>query len=157
MIHLDLTPPDGSAGPLPGFADLWAWYATGFRGDRYGQACLVGAPCDAVSRGTAVAGRLTLPHAADVPYVYVFGAADGPASDRRLRDLHMPLRHWPGATATLETHAGWTITARHAILLPVAALPEGYRGLPPEHAGCRVFQFGVQYFGDLPPRRPTLI
>lgn len=157
MIHLDIVAPEGASGPLPGFHHLWGWYVTGFRGDRHCQDCLTGHRAEELTRASAVPGRVTLSRAATVPYVYVCGVASGPEDQRRVRNLHLPLRHWPGASVTIETHTGWTMTARHAILLPVAALPDDHRGLPPEHARCRVFQFGVQYFGDAPPRRPTLI
>lgn len=85
------------------------------------------------------------------PYVYVCGVSKGPITERRERNLHMPLAYAPGGVAELDKN-GYCFRAENAVLVEVPQLPDDFGGLPREHARCRNFQFGVSQFGY--PRLP---
>jgi hypothetical protein len=146
-IELDVSHHDGRSGRVEGFSLLWAWYVRGFKPGHHCQDCLEGHLAKNFTSRNAECGVHLLDEAATVPYVYVCGVASGPADERQHRNLHFPLRYWPGATTTIETYNGYRFTARNAMLMPVPALPDDFRGLPREHARCKNFQFGVAYFG----------
>lgn len=149
-IELEVVHPEGRIGRVEGFPLLWAWYVSGFKPQHHCQDCFEGHLAKNFSSRTAECGVHLLEEAAAFPYVYICGVASGPDNERQHRNLHFPLRYWPGATAKIETFNGYRFTARNAMVMPIPSLPDDFHGLDRSHARCRNFQFGVAYFAFLP-------
>ena len=82
------------------------------------------------------------------PIVYICGVAKGPDSERKHRNLHLPLLYERGAMATLSTHNGYEVTAMNAAQLEIPPVPDGWNGLPLRHTRCKNFRFAHSWFGS---------
>jgi len=88
----------------------------------------------------------------DSPYFYLFAMGRVPKHDT---NVHLAVRHQPGAIASIGSMYGATFTIHDAHALRVDRLPDGWLGLEPTFTRCRNFQFGVQQFGYHPHHGPS--
>lgn len=147
-IVLRVTHPEKPAGRIDGFGLLWAYYVRGFKPADHCQKCLLGdraANFHSRNASSGIAVRLDRMDA--FPYLYICGVAKGPATDRKVNNLHFPLQYQPGSSAKVMSYNGYQFTAENAVQIPIPELPEGWRGLPLKHSRCKNFRFGVEYFG----------
>ena len=159
-IFLEVSHSRLAPGPIEGFRFLWAYYVKGYRPDRKCQSCFKGRIVQQFSSRTASSGRVGEFNRMDrFPYVYVCGVAVGPRRERRLKNLHFPLRYSEGQVAEATTYNGYTFRAHNAVVVPIPVLPPGWDGIDDlEQTNCRNFQFAVSVFGGLPTadcRLPT--
>ena len=148
-IRLHVSHPELPAGPIEGFALLWAFYVNGYRPELHCQECFRGERAPNFHSRNAESGvDIVLDRVSDYPYVYVCGVGLGSVSDRHRTNLHFPLRFKEGAVAETTTYNGYQFRAENAVAMQIPALPEGWQGLPREHVRCKNFQFGVAYFGQ---------
>ncbi|MES3035546.1 MAG: hypothetical protein V4813_16210 [Gemmatimonadota bacterium] len=147
-IILQVTHPTAPPGPIDGFRFLWAMYVNGYDPARHCQPGLRGRRVAEFCTPTARSGAQVMCDRMDrYPYLYVCGVAAGPLAGRAARNLHFPLRHVPGAVATITSHLGHVFTAQHAEVVTVPELPASFAGLSRAHWRCRTFQFAVAMFG----------
>ena len=90
------------------------------------------------------------------PVVYICGVAMGPEDQRKHRNLHLPVRFKPGASASATTYNGYQVEVTNAVALAIPAVPDGYNGLPTRHTRCKNFRFGLAQFGPPAPQTDTL-
>jgi hypothetical protein len=148
-IVLRLTHPTIAPGRVEGFNFIWAFYVKGFIPEKHCQFCFKGLRAPNFHSGNAVSGVDIVLDRLDIsPIVYVCGVANGPDSERKHRNLHLPVRFEPGATASVTTYNGYRIDVVNAAQLPIPPVPDGYNGLPLRHTRCKNFQFAHSYFAS---------
>ena len=147
-IVMRLTHPTLPAGRVEGFSLIWAFYVKGFIPEKHCQFCFKGlrAP-NFHSRNAASGVDIVLDRLDISPVVYICGVAKGPEDERKYRNLHLPVRFEPGASASATTYNGYQVEVTNAVALPIPAVPDGYNGLRTRHTRCKNFQFGQSYFG----------
>ena len=131
------------------FVQLWGKYVTGFRQEKHCIFCLKGPKEDQLRREIASGDY---PLRGGFPYFYLFAMGHGYKRDT---NVHLAVRPYPGAVASIGSMYGVTFTIRDAQAIRVDRLPRGWMGLDKLYTDCRNFQFGVQTFGyqlaDAPP------
>lgn len=147
-IVMRFTHPTLPPGRVEGFALLWAFYVNGFIPEKHCQFCFKGLRAPNFHSRNAASGVDIVLDRLDVsPVVYICGVAMGPQDQRRHRNLHLPVRYTPGATASVTTYNGYRVEVRNATALEIPPVPDGWRGLPLRHTRCKNFQFGLAHFG----------
>jgi len=147
-IVLRLTHPAIAPGPVEGFSLIWAFYVAGFRPWTHCQSCFKGERAPNFHSRNAASGVDVVLDRLDIsPIVYICGVAKGPEHERKHRNLHLPVRFEPGATAILSTYNGYQVTAMNAVQLEIPPLPDGWNGLPLKHTRCKNFRFAQSWFG----------
>jgi hypothetical protein len=148
IISLYIDHPSLPAGPVEGFGLLWAYYVRGFRPEKHCQDCFVGELAKNFhSRNHASGVEIRFDQTDDYRFVYICGVAKGPEHARRCTNLHFPLRYDAGSRAEVFTYNGYRFVAENAAVVPIPDIAERWRGLPPVHARCKNFRFGLEYFG----------
>ncbi len=148
-IFLEVSHGRLAPGPIEGFRFLWAYYVKGYRIDRHCQSCFKGRIVDQFCSRTASSGRVVAFNRMDrYLYVYICGVAAGPRQERRLKNLHFPLRYSEGCVSETTTFNGYVFRAHNAVVVPIPVLPPGWNGIDDsEHTNCKNFQFAVSVFG----------
>jgi hypothetical protein len=147
-ITMRLTHATIPAGRVEGFSLIWAFYVKGFTPEKHCQFCFKGLRAPNFNSRKAASGVDIVLDRLDVSsVVYICGVAKGPDSERRYRNLHLPVRHQPGATALATTYNGYTVEVENAAPLAIPPVPDGWHGLPTKHTRCKNFQFGLAHFG----------
>ncbi len=148
-ITLRLTHPTIPPGKVQGFSLTWAFYVKGFIPEKHCQFCFKGLRAPNFHSRNAASGVEIILDRLDVSeIVYICGVAMGPEDQRKYRNLHLPVRYEPGATASATTYNGYTVDVANARALPIPPVPDGYKDLPTHHTRCKNFQFGLAQFGS---------
>ncbi|MDF1565305.1 MAG: hypothetical protein P1V51_19870 [Deltaproteobacteria bacterium] len=145
--QLYIKPPCKETKKLEGFRQFWMKYVRGANPRKHCQKGLVGPVSPKIKIETLPLA--TVIDLDEVPtaawdYLYICGV------HQRLQwsqNFHMPLRLKPGSVAVLRTWNGYEFRVKHAELLEIPALPEGWKGLAAEFTTCRNFQFAVARYG----------
>jgi hypothetical protein len=133
------------------FVQLWGVHVKDFDSEKHCQYCLKGRKEPQLHR-TMLSGDYQL--SSDAPYFYLFAMGRG---FRRDTNVHLAVKPYPGAVASIGSMYGVTFTIRDARALRIDRLPKGWMGLDEDYTTCRNFQFGVQMFGYNPKKRfPTV-
>lgn len=150
-ISLTFRPEPSSATPrgaVAGFLHLWVVYVRGFNPKHHCQRCLRGKISGKVTtQATPVLKEIVLDETANYRAVYLCGVAEGKTSDRRYRNLHLPMKSAAGQQFEYNTYNNYTVTVTDAELLPIPIIGDWWNGFSPAFTHCCNFRFGVSLFG----------
>lgn len=144
-IRLSISHPTAS-GLIEGFRYLWAYHVRGYHPQKHCQDCFIGFLDPAFHTRNAATGEFTFTSPSD-EVLYLCGVAAGKVSERRGRNLHLPLRFSLGSTGSFTTYNGYVVHFEDAELLPIPE-PRPRDHLPEDHYRCANFRFAESWFGD---------
>lgn len=148
-IVMRLNHPMLPPGRVEGFSLIWAFYVKGFIPEKHCQFCFKGLRAPNFHSRSAASGVDIVLDRLDVStIVYLCGVAMGAEDQRRYRNLHLPVRYTPGATASATTYNGYIVEMQNATALEIPPVPDGWQGLPLRHTRCKNFRFGLTHFGE---------
>ena len=146
------------------FVEVWGKYVDGFDPSKHCQVCLKGRRETELDKPLAClkglkdpsldpnVDELSIELSNDYDYFYLCALGHAP---RRDTNVHLAVEPRPGSVASVGSLYGVTFTIYDAFAPRIDRLPDRWMGLPPKHATCRNFQFGVQMFGYHPKGGPT--
>ena len=107
-----------------------------------------GYKADATRPGKPVEANVTIAlDEFEAPFIYLCGVADLETwTQRQKANLHLPMRAKPGAPEQRFTaYNGVTVVLRNVEVLPIPAVPRGFRGQSWEKTTCRNWLFGIAH------------
>lgn len=151
-IVLRFDHPTLAPGRVEGFSLIWAFYVRGFIPEKHCQFCFKGRRAPNFHSRNAMSGTDIVLDLLDVSQiVYICGVAKGPETERKHRNLHLPVRFRPGTSASATTYNGYGISVSNGESLEIPPVDDGWGGLPLKHTRCKNFRFGLAHFGGAEP------